>query len=289
MFVTVKDNILKSFVFKIISWYICHFKFPYRGEKYFSALLNKLKLSSQTFLKKLHNGQLIRLVPQDHIQKQILWYGFYEKNYILLWEKLIKDDSIVFDIGANIGYYSIVAANKAKHGEVHAFEPISSTFHALQQNIILNNLKNVIVNQNGVSNAPGIYDYYISSTDNSGMSGMQPSENFSGHIEKIQTITIDQYSTDRNLSSVDFVKIDIEGNELNALMGMKNTLTKFKPVLFIEILNEHLTNYHATADDVFEYLNPMGYQSYSAKNGKLQKMEKSKEGDVIIFIPNDLS
>ena len=279
---------MKSFVFKIISWYILHFKFPHRGEKYFSALLNRFKFSSRQFVKKLHNGQLIWLIPQDHIQKHILWYGYYEKTYILLWEKLIKNDSIVFDIGANIGYYTIVAANKAKKGRVYAFEPVSSNFHSLRQNITLNNLQNVITNQNGISNIPGIYEYYVSSTDNSGMSGMQPAENFSGHVEKVQTITIDEYVIEHSISSVDFIKIDIEGNELNSLKGMKNTLTKFKPVLFIEILNEHLVNYHITADDVYEYLNDLGYESYFAQEGKLQKMQQSKEGDVIIFIA-DLS
>ena len=118
-FVDIKDNIsLKSLIYSITRWYVRHFKFPFSGEKYFSAFLRKISLFNKPFIKKLHNGQLISLVPQDHIQRTILWYGFYEKDSILTWEKLIDRDSVVFDIGANIGYYTLIAAHKAFNAAV---------------------------------------------------------------------------------------------------------------------------------------------------------------------------
>lgn len=286
-FVGIKDNIsLKSLIYKITRWYVLRFKFPTRGEKYFSAILKHYSLFNKPFIKKLHNGQLIRLIPHDHIQRTLLWYGFYEKDSILTWEKLIGRDSVVFDIGANIGYYTLIAAHKATHGSVHSFEPVHVNFQALEKNISLNNLSNVIANACGISNAHSMEKYYVSSIDNSGMSGMKPAENFSGLVETINTITVDDYVREHDLERLDFVKIDIEGNELNALMGMKNVLQKFKPVIFIELVEKHLQKFDTNIAAVYNFLRSYEYAPYEIVSaGVFKAIQVEKESDMMVFLP----
>lgn len=227
---------------------------------------------------------MIYLKPHDHIQKTILWYGFYEKESILTWEKFVKPDSVVIDIGANIGYYSLVAANIAKTCAVHSFEPVTENFLALENNIKLNELTNVVVNNVGISDVETSAKFFISSDENIGMSGMKPAENFSGISEIKQVTTLDNYVAVNNLPKVDLIKIDIEGNEMNALKGMANVLKKYKPVLFIEIINEHLIKFDTSADEVYSFLRSLNYVAYeivSANN--LREIKNTQEGEMIVF------
>ena len=280
---------MNSLLYKITAFYISHFKFPNRGEKYFSKFLKRNALISRSFRKKLHNGLFINVKPDDHIQRIILWYGYYEKENILFWEKLINPDSVVIDIGANIGYYTLIAAKKASEGHVHSFEPVTFNYDALQKNIKLNNLKNITANNAGISTKEGLDMYYISSKENIGMSGLKPAENFSGKMEEKTTLTLDNYVAINNLTKIDFIKIDIEGNELNALRGMQNVLQKNHPVLFIELLNEHLTKFDTTVKDVYGYLSLFNYKGYTiSKENNLNPVTDNTEDRMIIFSTNEL-
>jgi hypothetical protein len=89
-----------------------HLSFPKKGLKYFLKFLKLTGNSDKIFHKKLHNGLLFQVNPKEHVQKDIFWYGFYEKKYVLAWELLIQSDFSVADIGANAGYYSLVASKK---------------------------------------------------------------------------------------------------------------------------------------------------------------------------------
>jgi len=68
------------------------------------------------------------ITPAEHIQQQLFWYGYYEKPVALLLEEFIKDDSTILDIGAHIGYFTLVAAQRAKNGKIYAFEPVTELF-----------------------------------------------------------------------------------------------------------------------------------------------------------------
>jgi len=224
--------------------------------------------------------------PVDHIQRNLLWYGFYEKESILTWEKFIHEDSMVIDIGANIGYYTLVAARKATRGKIHSFEPTPTSFRALEQNVLLNKLPNVIANPAGISNVNSNEKYYIASPDNSGMSGLMPSENFSGQIEIVEIITLDHYSQKHDLQKIDFIKIDIEGNELKALQGMQQVLTRFKPIIFIELLEEHLHKFDSSIKEVYDFFKLNGYEPYLIEEaGRLKRLYDIRESEMMVFIP----
>lgn len=232
----------------------------------------------------MHNGQVINLQPEDHIQKTILWYGFYEKESILTWEHLVKPDWVVVDIGANIGYYTLIAANRAKNGSVHSFEPVTENYNLLKQNIRLNHLENVFANNAGVSNKQSFEAYYISTDENKGMSGLKPAENFSGISEEKETITLDDYAVKNNLERIDLIKIDIEGNELNTLKGMQKVLERDKPIIFIEVINEHLAKFGSSAHEVYAFLGSLGYKAFElVAANNLKPIKNWQEGEMVIF------
>ncbi len=87
-------------LYSIINYYTKHFSFPRRGWKYFKVLLKYAGLYKRVYCKKIHNSKFIYVSPADHIQKDIFWYGYYEKETVLIFEMLIRRDSIVLDVGA---------------------------------------------------------------------------------------------------------------------------------------------------------------------------------------------
>lgn len=152
----------------------------------------------------------------------------YEK---LIYLRSINKGNVIFDIGANIGnftkLFSILCGNK---GEVHCFEPIPETYHALLRGV--NHLKNVrpqnIAAGHTNSRMPMSYD----SSDSEKASLSQTNNTDKCEVEVIR---LDDYISKLDLKRLDFVKCDVEGYELEALEGMKLSLRAFLPQICLEV------------------------------------------------------
>jgi FkbM family methyltransferase len=271
-------------LYKAINWYTQRFPFPFKGQKYFLSLLKRTGNDHKTYLKKIHNGLLMEVNSQDLLQQQILWYGFYEKKYIVTWERMIQKDSIVLDIGANIGYYSLVASKKALDGHVYAFEPTSTAFEQLQKNIALNKFENVSAFKTAVFDSSGERTLFISEKTNSGMGGLTQPVNFTGKTEEVNTTQIDDWMEIQKPGRIDFIKIDIEGAELNALKGMSKLLEKYQPTIFIEIFDPLLTRFGHDHIEIYKLLNDLDYQAFDLdRKGQLVPLQVPMQGELIIF------
>ncbi len=278
-------NLLKV-LFKIINFYTQHFRFPHRGWKYMRSLLRILNLDNKLYRKKILPGTYLYVNPTDHIQQQLFWYGYYEKDAILLWQQLVHKDSCVIDIGANIGYYSVVAAYKTESGRVYAFEPLNEAYGQLLQNINTNKFTNIQTYPVAVTNLAGKELFYISGPDNTGMSGLKQADNFSGNTEMITTVLLDDWIKNIHTRKIDLIKMDIEGAEMNALYGMQDIIKQYQPVFFIEINQLHLQKFGYTPSQVYHFLFSLGYAAYMPVSGPaLIKLTDSAEADTIIFAP----
>lgn len=198
--------------------------------------------------------------PSEHIQQQLFWYGYYEKEVILTWEAFLQTGYVVLDIGANAGYYSLIASRKVR--QVYAFEPSPLMRQQLEKNIALNALPNISVEPYAVSDKDGTARLYLSADDNSGMTGMQPAENFSGTTEMVKTVSIDEWLLTKGSPTINVIKIDVEGAEMKVLEGMKGLLKKDHPDICIEIIPSLLGKYGNKAEDVFQFLDDLGYNPY---------------------------
>jgi len=245
-------------------------------------MLKWLGLSKREYRKKIFNGMYMLITPAEHIQQQLFWYGYYEKPVALLLEEFIKDDSTILDIGAHIGYFTLVAAQRAKNGKIYAFEPVTELFQKLQRNIDENGLLNAEALNYAVGDSEEDSLIHLSSPDNTGMSSLRPPENYSGISETIRLITIDGWINQEKIATVDIVKLDVEGCELLALRGMEKLLLNQKPVLIVEINAETLGYFNFSPKDVMDYLDHLGYLSFGiSKNGFLQKIaEVNREGNI---------
>jgi FkbM family methyltransferase len=224
----------------------------------------------------------MRVCPAEHIQQQLFWYGYYEKDAVLTWETVINNTDTVIDIGANAGYYSLVAAPRAK--QVIAFEPSRKIRIQLEENVYRNGYNNVKIESYALSDRVGQTELYAAPTDNTGMTSLLPPENFTGEKDIVPVTTLDEWITEQQLTGIQLVKIDVEGAEYKVLSGMKTILERQQPVLFVEVIEELLAKFGNSVADVYELLGKYGYSGYeiSAPN-KVIPVSSPVEAYSILF------
>jgi FkbM family methyltransferase len=154
--------------------------------------------------------------------------------------KFLKEDFVVFDIGANIGVFTCFAANLVKKGKVFAFEPVSMVFDILKKNA--ENYQNIEAFQLGFGSREETKEILIR-TWNPGYSTIEdsaiqrPKESFDIK-ENIKISKLDNIVNKLNLEKINFIKIDVEGYEIEVLKGGIETIKKFRPILGISLHNQ---------------------------------------------------
>ena len=199
-----------------------------------------------------------------------------------IFSKFVKRGHTVIDCGANIGYYTnFLRTLVGKRGFVHAFEPVPSTFENLQRNTRQYwSVNNCSLNMTGLYKDCSKLIAYIPNS----ISGHA---SISNHLEvwksssteeiSIQLTTLDSYALQNVLEKIDFIKIDIEGAEIDALRGAKITLVKHKPTLHLEVNSQLLKSTNQQPRDLIEFLKPLGYENfhyYDENPTRLKSFEK---------------
>lgn len=234
---------------------------------------------------------LINLNMEDWIQKQIFYFGRYEieKKETLFWQNLIKESENIFDIGANIGYYSLMASIRiGNQGKIFAFEPVTVTYNKLIQNIELNKFINIIPERIAMSDMNGEIELFVADEKSTGSSSISNHVNFSGIKEKVKTISVDDYVYNNNIDKLNIVKIDVEGCEPMVIKGMTKTMNNFKPLILIEVLDERLNTVGSSKEKLFDLFIQNNYSGYQIiEENIVENIKKPMEGGLIIFKHND--
>lgn len=176
----------------------------------------------------------------------------------------IRPGSIVLDIGANIGTYSLLFGQWASpNGKVFAFEPAPESFAALCQHITLNRLEKVIVPvRQAISDRVGTLPFLAASTHGTNRL-ISEDEPTTGLTQQIETVTIDEFCASRGLEP-DVIKIDIEGFELAALRGAERTLRSRRDELMV-FVEMHPTTWKKLGLTRADIIGELGRQGYTAE------------------------
>lgn len=170
----------------------------------------------------------------------------------------IKSQDIVVDVGANIGIFTVYAAKSAHHGKVYAFEPFPKTFEILNKNVYLNDLKNVEVFKLGIDGRKGIQRFYstLFSIFNTSYPELRSDKK---HLDEtiINTITINDLFEDLNIKKIDFLKMDCEGAEYNAMFNTKQEYFEKIKKIAMEL---HYPIQKYTYEDMIIFLTEKGYK-----------------------------
>ncbi len=263
--------------YRLLNLYVQKFPFPRRGLKYFLKIMHFLGITDKAYQKRLPEKIFITLNPAEHIQQQLFWYGEYEKPLGTVLKNLLQPDSTFIDIGANIGYFSLLAAKAAPKSKIVAFEPVSYFFDALENNIALNHFKNIQSVKSAVGEKEEDRLIYLSAGNNAGMSSFHPPENYSGSNETVKVVTLDSWFAGSGLAKIDIIKIDVEGSELAVLKGMKEIITRFKPHILLELNPETLAYFKLTTGDVLSFVSQFSYKPYLiTEPGKLKELNTTE-------------
>jgi FkbM family methyltransferase len=207
---------------------------------------------------------------------EMLNFMDYEKEDYSMVERLVGETDNFFDIGANIGWYSINIAAARRKARMYCFEPIPTTFAQLQANLQLNALAHVKSHNFGFSNQAGEFPFYYYPEG----SGNASSANLTGRTD-VQTVqcqvrTLDDYTAQTGIR-VDFIKCDVEGAELLVFQGGAQTLARDKPVVFSEILRKWSAKFNYHPNDIFGLFAHLGYQAFTAHDQRLHRFYSMDE------------
>lgn len=195
--------------------------------------------------------------------------GTFEEEELVLLKNLAKskENPIIFDIGANIGFHSIVIAEANPKAKIYSFEPSISTRKILDYNIKNKHLeKQVKILPFAVSDSIGKASFY--QTDDNAYSSLKDTQR-KEVIDKIEVdvITIDEFMIREKLNQIDLIKIDVEGFDTEVIKGGLKTFVEYRPDIFIEIYKGINSN-----PDPLETINLLlniGYKAFLIVDGKL--------------------
>lgn len=217
------------------------------------------------------NGRQIKLtgVRENYLSFQLFWFGmeFYEPESVFLLNELLTDDSVFFDVGANIGYYALHVGICRPGIRVIAFEPHPGNFGLLSSNVKNNNLSSVTCERMAVSSSRGTAELHLSSSAMSSSLEEGFSHLSNGQAVEVPMESIDRYMEDKGITGPAVFKIDVEGHEKQALEGMAKTLAAIKPDLLMEVAETFET-------DPYPMLRDLGYRSYQISESGLLESPK---------------
>jgi len=182
----------------------------------------------------------------------------WEKSTTEMFKKVVKQGDVVVDLGANMGYFTLLAAKLVgKEGKVYAFEPAPINYSLLIKNIELNGYNNVVPLQKAVSNIAGTVKLFISDEDIGNNTIYQYGDD--REFVEVESVTLDEFFKDKEYR-VDVIKMDIEGAEMAAILGMDRIIkennglkvfSEFYPSLIRamgyspeDLLDKLINNYH---------------------------------------------
>lgn len=172
------------------------------------------------------------------VDAAIRCHGAHEKPFLFLMRdiaKLLNEKELtLFDVGANVGQHSMFMSTLGK--EVHSFEPYPPVFERLKQNIENNSLKNVFLYPVGLGATNMEHDFYEPQNSNLGSgSFVRKQDNTANVLKSLRVVVGDEWIAKKSIPRVDIIKMDIEGYEKPALLGLKNTIDKNRPILLVEL------------------------------------------------------
>jgi len=225
----------------------------------------------------LWDGQSVRFYTdgEDTIATRLYWQGIqsFEPSTHELFSVLLAKSRCFVDVGANTGFYTLVAGVSDPARHIHAFEPVPKIAKYLRRNVEQNGLSQVTINESAVTNYDGSIKLYIPDaamlpTSASTLSGFRKAV-----LELDRpAVTLDAYFDQHREASIDLIKIDTESTEPLVLAGAQKILTMHGPAIICEVLHGQ------TEQRLHAVLDPTDYQYFLITEAGLIRKEQI-EGD----------
>lgn len=245
-------------------------------------MINFSIISNNSLIGKFLRG-ILKLIPKETIlpilqgklmgKKWIIssgvfgyWLGTYELEKQKKFQQIVKKGDIVYDIGANVGFYTLLSAELAgEGGKVFAFEPLPKNIFYLKKHIKINKFNNVIVIEAGVSDKKGKLNFIKG--ENNAVGRL----NEKGQL-KVISVVLDDLLKGGEILPPKVLKIDVEGAEALVLKGGQLILKKYHPLIFLSLHGK------TARKECFSILKDCGYVLKS-----IEDFNASENNEVFIF------
>jgi len=200
----------------------------------------------------------------DDIASPLFWRGWagHEPETAQLFYELAGSARVTLDIGAHVGYFTLLASHANPAGRVYAFEPLARIRERLEHNVLLNGAANVTCSALAIGSPAGVAEFFhmrdglpsSSSLSGSFMRSIASREELTSSM--VEVVEMDDFVESYELVGVDLVKVDTETTEAAVFRGMLHTLHRDSPDIICEILDA------GVADDIEALLKPLDYEFF---------------------------
>lgn len=205
---------------------------------------------------------------EDLIQRYIYYFGVWEPNLSHLLEQTLRPGDTFIDVGAHIGYFSLLAGHLVgPGGQVIAIEASPTVFRDLERNLALNPRLGVRAHNVAATSAPGTVRLYESPRDNTGESSLIGEAVIEGVAVDVTGVRLDEYLGGA-LRRARLIKIDVEGAEWLVVAGMEKTIPALRDdaVIVIEVSPRRLALQGKSSADVLEPFLDAGFSAHGLAN-----------------------
>jgi len=218
----------------------------------------------------VHGNKMYLTPGASGVELSLFLYGDSDRTKTRVFSESIGRGMTVLDLGAHIGYYTLIAAKLVgPEGKVFAFEPEPQNFSLLERNVALNGYKNVTLVQKAVSDKTGIAEFYLD-TESWGHS-LSPIGRSKESIS-VSVICIDEFIPEG--TAVDVIKINIEGAEGRAVRGMERLLTKGDTkVIMIDFHLEGIEGQNSSPKEIWDKLTDFGFEMYDIQDDETRRID----------------
>ncbi len=243
--------------------------------------LSNLSTDLMLLLRRCEQGVVLRQTRLDRFQmivradeevgREIYYGGVHESAETAFLRSRVEQDSVCFDIGANVGYYSLLFAAVASHGTVHSFEPVPLNFYVLCTNRLLNHFSNLVANPCAVGDSNGNVAFVVA-RDSAFSSFVDTGIKPRATEISVPITRLDAYCEANNVAKIDVLKADVEGAEEKVLAGATTLLadrSRHPRTVMLELYEPMLSHYGSSIDRVLYQMERFSYRPFVFANGRL--------------------
>jgi FkbM family methyltransferase len=261
---------LKSACRGIFRWYLS--KFPLRDGKafFYERFHTSLTPTDRYVVARLDKGFAMKLDLADPEQLKVYFYGHYHERYEAdLVQQLLSGDEVFWDVGANVGYFTLVAATTlANRGQIVAFEPGKNAYARLTENLALNAYENIRTFPVAVTDGEGEAVLHLAGDIADSSASLYQTGQAQAGQEVCRTVALDHFLDSEGLRPPDLIKLDAEGAELAVLQGAQGLLADSPPLWLMEMEEKNLVAAGTSKAAVAQFLTGYGYRAAFLRKGR---------------------
>jgi len=200
-------------------------------------------------------------IAENDAVSDMLFEGTFERDERRIVDTVVKPGMTVLDVGAHAGLYTMIAARRARPGgRVIAFEPSARERARLERHLRINGINGVTIEPMALGAVNGDGDLFVVEGAQTGCNSLRPVPGEHAATTRVPIRALDSYAAEHQIDRVDFVKMDIEGGERDALLGGEALFRRTRPTLLIEIEPARIAPWGYEAREIFELVASWDYE-----------------------------